>query len=163
MCGQGRGSGRKRGRKCYCRNTNDNLNTNIPQQQQQQRQQQRHQSRLPRQKPVRLGGQHGRLLTLACPATLACLASPHACKCALLRNHEPVLCWGLLGCGGGCVMGMAMRQRLRCSALLWRRFLLLFVAVQSWDAVKGLRPGFMVYPRGTGGGTVGGKKKKGGA
>lgn len=55
-----------------------------------------------------------------------------------------------MGRGVGCVMGMVMRQRLRCSVLLWRSFLLLSVAVQSWMLSSG-RPGLVVYPRGPGG------------
>lgn len=38
--------------------------------------------------------------------------------------------------GVGCVMGMVMRQRLRCSVLLWRTILLLFVVVQKVEPVK---------------------------
>lgn len=59
----------------------------------------------------------------------------------------PEFSLGLNGAGVGCVMGMVMRQRLRCSVLLWRTFLLLFVAVQSWDAVKA-DPGSWYIPGG---------------
>lgn len=75
-------------------------------------------------------GHRGRLLTLACPAALRSLASPHACQCALLRDHKRGVVLCRVGAGVGCVMGMVMRQRLGCSVLLWRTFLLLSVAVQ---------------------------------